>query len=155
MLHRYMISAALLLVATGCTGLLPSADRVEIQQGNLLTAEEIDAIEPGMPRAVVRERLGRPVLGESFNINRWDYLYFLTEAGRETGDVQRLSIYFEEDRVARIDDRYTPPDPPAPDDLPEIGEDQPVPGAPAPEGQPAPGEPVPSPQPGGTTSPSM
>lgn len=156
MLHRYMIPAALLLV-TGCTGLLPSADRVEIQQGNLLTAEEIDTIERGMPRAAVRERLGRPVVGEAFNRDRWDYVYYLTEAGRETGEVQRLSIRFEDDRVAQIDADYTPPDPPAPDDITDIEEDEPIPGGPAPDEQPAPGEPAPapSPDPGGTGSPGM
>lgn len=159
MLHRYMIPATLLLLATGCTGLLPSADRVEVQQGNLLTAEDIGSIEEGMPRAEVRERLGSPVLGEYFNRNRWDYVYYLTAAGRDTGDVQRLSIRFENDRVAQIDDRYAPPDPPAPEDIPEIEEDQPVPGEPAPgepaPGEPASGEPAPAPEPGGTQSPTM
>jgi len=116
---RVLLLAASVLLA-GCVSLLPSADRVDIQQGNLLDDADISAIEPGMSRAEVRQRLGGPVLNEGFNPQRWDYLFYRTEAGRETGDIERLSVYFEQDRVVRVSNRYNPPEQIMPDELPDI-----------------------------------
>lgn len=153
---RYTLPALLLLVS-GCASWLPAADRVEVRQGNILDAEQIERLEVGMSRAQVREVLGEPVLRESFNRNRWDYIYYLTEAGREAGDVQRLSVYFEGEQVVRVADAYSPPAPPDPADLPDMpDEDQPAPGQPAP-GEPAPDQPAPMPSPddGGVGAPTM
>jgi outer membrane protein assembly factor BamE len=150
---RYALPALLplLLLISGCASWLPGADRVEVRQGNILDAEEIERLEIGMTRAQVREAIGEPILREAFNPNRWDYIYYLTDAGRDTGDIQRLSLFFEGDEVVRIDDAYTPPPPPEPGDVPDMpDEEAPTPGQPAPE-QPAPQDPGPrNPGPGDT-----
>lgn len=139
-MRRMYLAVLLALLLAGCTSWLPQASRVEIQQGNLLDADDIAALEPGMTRAAVREQIGAPVLVESFNRNRWDYIYYLTEAGRESGEVQRLSLYFEGERLTRIEDGYVPPDPPDPEDVPDIPEeDRPAPGQQPPGQEPAPG----------------
>ena len=147
-----------LLLASGCAGLIPAGDRIEVQQGNLLDDADIAALELGMPRAAVRDRLGTPVLGTSFNRDRWDYIHFRTEAGRDTGEVQRLSLHFEGDQLARIEGEYAPPEPPDPDELPEVDDDEPIPGEAPAEGEPpAPGEtgPSPTPAPDGGGAPGM
>lgn len=149
--------ACALLLLTGCASWLPDARRIEVQQGNVLTADDIAALEPDMSRAMVRERIGAPVLAESFSSDQWDYIYYQTEAGRETGDIQRLSLHFEGDRLVRIRNDYEPPEAPLPDELPDMPEENaPAPGAsgggtePAPTPAPAPS---PGPDPGGTGAP--
>ncbi len=156
-MQRTCWTALPLLLATGCAGLIPGGDRIEVQQGNLLDHDDIASLELGMPRAAVRDRLGTPVLGESFNRDRWDYIHYVTEAGRDAGEIERLSLYFEGDRLVRIDDAYSPPDPPDPDELPEVEEDEPIPGQ-APPGEaeaPAPRDPSPTPVPDGGGTPGL
>ncbi len=113
--------AALLL--GGCAALVPDAKRVEIQQGNLLSKEDIAALEKGQTLARVRELIGDPILGAPFRRDRWDYVYYRAKAGRDVEDPQRLTLYFDErDRVASIQNRYQPPEDPVPE-----GDAQPLP----------------------------
>lgn len=91
------------LALAGCT-----VDRLDVQQGNRLDADEIEAVEVGMNRTQVLEVLGTPVLESPFHADRWDYVYYLTEAGRKVEErPRRLTLYFEGDTVARIEDRFT------------------------------------------------
>ena len=76
---------------------------MDIQQGNLLDQDDIDQVEVGMTRSAVQFLLGTPTVADSFHQGRWDYPYFL-RLGRSK-DVQRrwIVVYFEDDRVARIE----------------------------------------------------
>lgn len=110
-----MAAAALLLpmLLGGCAGWLPDPMRVEVQQGNVLSSADLERLEPGLPRARVRELLGEPVLSTPFHQNRWDYVYYKTEAGRGATP-ERLTLYFEGDALARVEDRYQSPEDPLP-----------------------------------------
>jgi len=134
------------LLASGCSFLVPDAERVEIQQGNLLTPADIARLETGQTRARVRQLLGDPILSAPFRSNRWDYVYYRTEAGRPVEAPQRLTLYFDEqDRVSSVVDRYQAPQDPLPAD-----DGQPLPsvdthrgsssGDPAPQGAGYPGD---------------
>lgn len=86
---------------------LPGVYRIDVQQGNIVDREMLDRIEIGMERRKVRFILGTPLLVDSFNQDRWDYVYSLRRgSGEEVG--QRVAVYFVDDRVARIDDRLEP-----------------------------------------------
>lgn len=101
--------AGLLAVLPAC-GLI-TADRPAVQQGNVLTADDLASLERGLSRARVRERIGSPVLRDEMHPDRWDYVYYRTQGGMEVGNPQRLTLFFEGDRLVRIDNRYQPPDP--------------------------------------------
>lgn len=102
-----LLAAALL----GACGSLIEVDRVDVEQGNRLEADEIGALRVGMSRREVRELLGTPVITSPFHAGRWDYIYYRAEAGRELDETpRRLTIHFEEDRVVRIQDRYKAPE---------------------------------------------
>ncbi|MCX7192312.1 MAG: outer membrane protein assembly factor BamE [Proteobacteria bacterium] len=81
----------------------PSPYKMDIRQGNFVTAEMRDKIKPGMSRAQVRYALGTPMIMDVFHANRWDYVYRL-EHDRKLVDQQRLTLYFEGDSLVRIDD---------------------------------------------------
>ena len=101
--------AALPLAACGP---LIEVDRLDVQQGNRLEADEIRALQVGMTRTEVRELLGTPVLGSPFHARRWDYVYYRTEAGMGVERTpRRLTVHFEDDRVSRIEDRYEEAEP--------------------------------------------
>lgn len=139
---RACLIAASLILLSGC-GLI-TANRPDTQQGNVLKRSEIAELREGMPRARVRELIGPPVLQDRMHPDRWDYIYYRTLAGTEVEQVQRLSLFFEGDRLARIDDRYEAPEP-----EPIETESGPLPDAEQPpspsEGPPEPNVPSPGP----------
>lgn len=89
-----------------------STYKVEIRQGNLITADMRAKIKPGMTQSQVKAALGSPLINDPFHANRWDYFYSLEQQGKLVGS-QRLTLYFDKDVLKRIDDA-TPLVPPEP-----------------------------------------
>jgi len=77
--------------------------RVEIQQGNVISAEQIEKLTPGTSRNEVRFILGTPLIVDPFHAERWDYFYSLDPAKGEQVTQYRLSIWFEDDLVTRTE----------------------------------------------------
>jgi len=96
-----MLLFASLLLA-GCSRSLFSVYTIDIQQGNALATEDIDKIQAGMDRENVERLLGAPVLAPLFDPDRWDYVYYLKKPDTKEKQ-QRVTIYFAEDRVAKIE----------------------------------------------------
>ena len=96
---------ALLLIAVlmpGC-GLLYQQS---IQQGNILEAEQVDALRPGMTKRQVALVLGTPAVQSPFHEDRWDYISALEEKDRS--DLKRLTVVFEDNLLVRIEGDYEP-----------------------------------------------
>jgi outer membrane protein assembly factor BamE len=89
-----------------------SPHKIEIRQGNLISQEMRERLKPGMTRLQVRAVLGTPLVSDPFHANRWDYVYRLEQSGKLV-DNQHLTLYFDGDRLARIDDGGMPPLPAA------------------------------------------
>jgi outer membrane protein assembly factor BamE len=86
-----------LLAISGCV------HRIDIQQGNFLEDKDIDRVAVGMTRVQVRSLLGTPMVADPFRTSRWDYVYYL-KVGRLKKPIQRhFIVYFEDDKVSRID----------------------------------------------------
>jgi outer membrane protein assembly factor BamE len=74
--------------------------KVDIQQGNFVTQQDVDRLQIGMTRDQVRFILGTPLLNSPFHSNRWDYVYRLAKA--DGAVVQyRYTVVFENDKLAR------------------------------------------------------
>lgn len=140
-----LAAAVAAAAANGCASWIPGGDRMTVQQGNVLTAANLEELRPGLTRAGVRDLLGTPVLKAPFHRDRWDYLYYDVEAGREVMSPQRLTLFFEDDTLTRILRRYEPPDPATIDEGPE---GPPVPPDTRPTGPQGPTPPGPGPRPG-------
>ncbi len=97
-----LISLNLLIACGGDPAWLPRAHKITIQQGNLLSENQIERIAVGMPRSDIRGLLGAPVANTSFHNERWDYYYTSTPAGQPT-EAKRLSLIFENDKLKEID----------------------------------------------------
>ncbi len=75
------LTAALLLSA--CSSLeFPGVYKLTIQQGNIVSQEMVDRLKPGMTRSQVQFVLGNPVLADSFERNRWSYVYTIDIPGQ-------------------------------------------------------------------------
>ena len=91
--------------------------RVNIQQGNFLDAKAVAQIAVGMTRSQVRFLLGTPMIADSFHPERWDYLYYAKEGRTQKVERRHFVIYFEEEKVGRIErpeGEFKNPTPPAP-----------------------------------------
>lgn len=79
----------------------PLIYRPTIQQGNVITQEQVNQLKPGMSRRQVRFVLGSPTLRDVFHDDRWDYPY--TEGVGSTPDQRKyLTVFFENDQLVRI-----------------------------------------------------
>lgn len=91
--------------------LLPSGGcvyRMAVQQGNYLDARQVTQVQVGMTRAQVRFLLGTPMLPDAFDTDRWDYLYTLQVRALKKPVRQRLTVFFEGDKVSRIENDGAP-----------------------------------------------
>ncbi len=86
--------------------------KMDIRQGNLIRPEAREKLKVGMTRTQVRALLGTPLVEDPFHPDRWDYVYTL-EHKREVADSQRMTLYFQGDKLIRIDNANMPPLPPA------------------------------------------
>lgn len=101
---------AAIVLASGCSS-TPMADRflgvvtpfrIDIVQGNVVTAERAALVKPGMTREQVRDILGSPMLTDVFHADRWDYVFTIVRQGTEP---QRRTVvaHFEGDALKRLD----------------------------------------------------
>lgn len=104
-------SAACLLIVSllllGACGGLPRVHKVTVQQGNVITQEMIDRLQPGMTRSQVAYIMGEPVFRNAFNDDRWDYVYTLNIPGYYDEN-KRVSLYFEDGVLAYFTGDYAP-----------------------------------------------
>lgn len=102
-----LCTATLFVAACSDTGKIPGVYRPDIQQGNVVTQEMVNKLRPDMTKAQVRYIMGTPLLIDTFHQDRWDYLYSL-EADGDDRTQERISIFFEDDRLVRIEGDYRP-----------------------------------------------
>lgn len=75
---------------------------MDIEQGNILTQEEVDRVHPGMTKAQVKAIMGSPVLDNIFTTNREEYVYTYKPA---YGDLveKRIGLIFQNGRLQHIE----------------------------------------------------
>lgn len=82
-------------------GRLPFVYKMPVQQGNIITEEMVDRLEPGMTKNQVRFLLGTPMLTDLFHTDRWDYTYTIRR-GHQEMQTKRLTLSFQDDALTRI-----------------------------------------------------
>jgi outer membrane protein assembly factor BamE len=85
--------------------------RMDVQQGNLLDAQDVDQVEVGMTRSQVRFLLGTPMVNDTFDKDRWDYVYSLRRGHERKVTQRHLVVWFEGDKVVRVEEPIPIPRP--------------------------------------------
>jgi len=108
-----------LLVLPGCSsvrerlpnmpsiGSLVTPYKIDIQQGNVVTREQAQALKPGMPRAQVRDILGSPLLTSVFHGDRWDYVFTFRRQGQPLQE-RKLTVFFKGEAMDRVESDELP-----------------------------------------------
>lgn len=105
---RPVFRVALVLAALGalsaCTSVatLVTPYKIDIQQGNVVTREQAQALAPGMSRLQVRDILGSPLLTSVFHADRWDYVFTFRRQGA-TPQQRKLTVFFKDDVLERFE----------------------------------------------------
>ena len=100
---RSLLAVFCVLALNACADWLPEAHKLDLQQGNTVKLEQLEAISIGMSKTEVRKIMGSPMLSDPFHNQRWDYIYrFIPNKGFERKSL--LTLYFEDDLLVKIDD---------------------------------------------------
>lgn len=103
-----IIAAVTLAAAGGCSNLqFPGVYKLTINQGNIITQDIVDQLKPGMSRAQVEYVMGNPLVKDTFNQERWDYV-FSVKPGDEPAEIYHLSVFFEADRLTHFTGDFRP-----------------------------------------------
>lgn len=105
-MRKQLLVAMTLLTLAGCSS-FPGVYKMEVAQGNEVTQEMIDQLRPGMTESQVRYVMGTPLLTDTFNQTRWDYVYQLVQDD-ETTEKRRITLYFDAGRLSQIDGDMAP-----------------------------------------------
>jgi outer membrane protein assembly factor BamE len=125
-MHKLLIivmlaSSTLLVACSGASNIgnaipnavdrMPFIYRPTIQQGNIVSQDAVNQLQPGMTSRQVRFVLGTPMLEDTFHQNRSDYVYTIG-VGSRPEEITRTTLVFENDRLVRIegDRRPQPPE---------------------------------------------
>jgi outer membrane protein assembly factor BamE len=104
---RLVLAAAAAFALAGC-GAFDSAThsfasmitpyKVEIVQGNFVSKEQVEALQPGMTREQVRQVLGTPLVTDMFHAERWDYVFTMRRQGVAPQE-RHLTVFFKGDTM--------------------------------------------------------
>ena len=99
-MHVKKLTLLILLFITGCSSIPSVLYKLDVQQGNIITQEMVDKLNPGMSKSQVRFVLGTALIDDVFHKNRWDYVYRLVQHGNLVEEY-KLTVFFEGDKLVR------------------------------------------------------
>lgn len=82
--------------------------KVDIPQGNYIEAKQVEQLRQGMSQEQVRFLLGNPMNLDSFNHDRWVYLYYF-KPGRGDVEQKQLVLDFSNNALVSISGDYQAP----------------------------------------------
>jgi outer membrane protein assembly factor BamE len=104
LIKTLVISMGILAVA-GCGSAtsfsFPGVYRIDIPQGNIITQEMVDQLRPGLTKRQVNFILGTPLVRDTFDQDRWDYIYSFQPGGGERVQ-ERLTVFFEDGELTHF-----------------------------------------------------
>ena len=99
-MNRFIAFVLSVLSLCGCA--LPGLYTQNVLQGNIVDADKAQQLELGMAANQVIFLLGTPLLRDTFNPERWDYLYVETTALGEVVRKQKGYLVFEDGVLTTI-----------------------------------------------------
>ncbi|WP_299180031.1 outer membrane protein assembly factor BamE [uncultured Neptuniibacter sp.] len=106
-MQKLLITAALTVVLTGCSG-FPGVYKIDVPQGNVVTQEMVDQLRPGMTPNQVRFVMGSPLLTDTFHEGRWDYIYSKKTGADGNYVRERITLNFTDGKLSALNGDFRP-----------------------------------------------
>ena len=110
-------SLRLIIITASFTGLVacnnigsmdfPGVYKISIPQGNIITQDMVDQLQPGMSKRQVIFVMGTPLVRDPFFQDRWDYIYSFQPGGGQRGQ-ERISVFFVDDQLVSFEGDFVP-----------------------------------------------
>jgi len=88
------------LITTGCS-YLPKVRKLDVQQGNIITEQDVGQLKPGMSTAEAKSILGIPLLISPYKDDPYYYVYTMQKSGGII-EKQHVVLYFTADQLVNI-----------------------------------------------------
>ena len=75
--------------------------KLEVQQGNLVTQESITQLQRGMTKQQVQALLGTPLMTDSFNADRWDYVFYQSK-NKDSSQSKNITVFFQNNQLVNV-----------------------------------------------------
>ena len=105
-MRKFLISIIAITLLSGCSE-FPGVYKIDIPQGNIISQEMVDELRPGMNYSQVRYVLGTPLVVDTFNGERWDYIYTFKKGGNPR-EQEQLSLFFTDGQLTSFSGDYKP-----------------------------------------------
>ncbi len=103
-LRTLIISALIFSTLSACSNLrFPGVYKIDIAQGNIVTQDLLDKLQPGMTQNQVKYILGSPLVEDTFNEDRWDYYYTLKTGRTNLTKSSQVTVFFEQERYTNYE----------------------------------------------------
>ncbi len=117
----FIIGCASVILASCSVEHIPGVYRIDVQQGNVVTREMLMKLKPGMDKQQVRFILGSPLLVDTFQPDRWYYIYSF-KPGNEHREQRTIITWFNrEGKLSHISGQVKPS---APGETEEIDKEE-------------------------------
>ena len=110
-MRAVLCAVGIALATCGCSWQTLGVYKLDINQGNYVTQDQVDRLKVGLSRQQVKTVLGTPLLADPFHANRWDY-YFSNVRSRRPDEPSKLTVHFENDKVVSFAGAARPSPPP-------------------------------------------
>ncbi len=75
---------------------------IDVQQGNVVTSEQLERLKIGMTKREVRYLLGSPLVVDPFHNDRWEYYYSFRAGRSKQAEHRRVTIVFDSDAFREV-----------------------------------------------------
>ena len=103
-----LIAAGMAALLAGCAGTgsrlagMVTPYKVDVVQGNFISREQVQMLQPGLGRQQVREILGTPLMVSVFHSDRWEYVFTLKRPDVEV-QTRKLTVFFKDNVMERVE----------------------------------------------------
>lgn len=98
---KLIISFLFVVLLSGCSGWI---FRIDVAQGNYIDQDDVDQLRIGMTKEQVVYVLGAPVLRDSFDHDRYYYVYEMKRGMKSRGEDFRKDFFveFEDNKLIKV-----------------------------------------------------
>lgn len=100
-----MLKTARMLILVAATAAVAACSffRVEIQQGNYITQQQVSQLKKGMTKREVRYVMGTPLIVDPFHAkDRWDYVYAYSPNLGTNFVKHRVTLFFKDGKLDHV-----------------------------------------------------